>query len=82
MYIRSCYATLKRFVLVEDFSVFFVQIRAGKLEFFPLLHALALEDEEDETGKQLSELKTMVEKVLKRFEEEVRRANSRHDLIH
>ena len=52
-----------------------VQIRAGKIEFFPLLHALVLEDEEDETGKQLDELKMMVEKVLKRFEEEVKTHN-------
>ena len=50
----------------------YTQIREGKIDFFPLLHALALEVEEDETGKQLDELKQMVERVLKRFEEEVR----------
>ena len=48
-----------------------LQIRDGKIEFFPLLHALALEVEVDETGQQLNELKAMVERVLKRFEEEV-----------
>lgn len=41
------------------------------MDFFPLFHALDLKDEADETGKQLDELKTLVEKVLKRFDEEV-----------
>ena len=45
------------------------------MDFFPLLHALALKDEVDETGKQLDELKKMVEKVLNRFEEEVSLTN-------
>ena len=49
-----------------------MQIRAGKIEFFPLFRALALDEEVDETGKQLDELKTMVKRVLMRFEEEVR----------
>ena len=48
------------------------QVHAEKAEFFPLLHALALEEKVDETGQQLDELKNMVERVLKRFEEEVR----------
>ena len=47
------------------------QIRSSRIEFFPLLQALALEVEEDATAKRLDELKIMVEKVLTRFEEEV-----------
>ena len=39
--------------------------------FFPLFHALALEKKEDEAEKQLKELRNMVEKLLKRNEEEV-----------
>ena len=50
------------------------QVHEEKIDFFPLLHALALEKEEDETGKQLEELKAMVERVLQRFEEEVKKA--------
>lgn len=41
------------------------------MDFFPLLHALDLKDEADETGKQLDELKTMVKRVIQRFDEEV-----------
>ena len=52
--------------------IHFMQIHAGKIEFFPLFRALALKEEVNETGKQLDELKTMVNRVLKRFEEEVR----------
>ena len=58
--------------MYRNLSPFCFQIRFGRIEFFPLLQALALEVEEDETGKQLDELKMMVEKVLMRFEEEVR----------
>ena len=43
-----------------------------KHDFFPLFHALALEEEVDEQEKHLDELKSMIEKILKRFEEEVR----------
>ncbi len=49
----------------------FWQIAAGRNEFFPLLVALALESEEDETAQQLQELKSMVRSVLDRFREEV-----------
>ena len=49
------------------------QISKEKHDFFPLFHALALEEGEDEKAKQLDEVKTMVEKILKRFEEEVRK---------
>ena len=48
------------------------QISKEKHDFFPLFHALALEEGEDEQAKQLNEMKTMIEKILKRFEEEVR----------
>ena len=48
------------------------QINDGKLEFFPLLVALILGKEEDETAHQLEELKTMVSDVLDRFKKEVR----------
>ena len=58
--------------MYPEMSTFLLQIRDEKFEFLPLLHALALEVEVDETGKQLEELKSMVERVLKRFEEEVR----------
>lgn len=47
------------------------QIRKEVITFFPLLQALAIEKEEDETKEMLNELKSMVESVLKRFEEEV-----------
>ena len=41
-------ANLKRFIF---FYSIHVQIHDGKIEFFPLLHAVALEDEEDETAQ-------------------------------
>jgi len=44
----------------------------GMLEFFPLLVALALGKEEDETAHQLEELKTIVMDVLDHFKAEVR----------
>ena len=63
-------------------STIIIQIQDGKIEFFPLFRALALEVEVDETGKQLEELKSMVERVLKRFEEEVRTEIIPRWLIH
>lgn len=49
------------------------QIRQQKLEFFPLLAALALgEEQEDETASRLEKLETMVKDVLDRFKAEVR----------
>ena len=48
------------------------QIKREKHDFFPLFHALELEKEEDKTEKQLDDLKNMVEKILKRFEEQVK----------
>lgn len=48
------------------------QISDGKIEFFPLLQALCLELEEDETAHQLEALRAMVHTVLERFKEEVR----------
>ena len=50
---------------------FLLQLQDGKFDFFPLLSALCLESEADETAAQLSELKTMVRNVLDRFKEEV-----------
>ena len=47
-----------------------------KHDFFPLFHALELEKEEDKTEKRLDELKNMVEKILKRFEEQVKDLSS------
>jgi len=48
------------------------QIHGGKLEFFPLLVALTLGEEEDQTARHLEELKAMVRDVLDRFKAEVR----------
>ena len=48
------------------------QMNEGMLEFFPLLVALALGKEEDETAHQLEELKTIVTDVLDHFKAEVR----------
>ncbi len=48
-----------------------VQISEGQLDFFPLLDALALETEDDETSAKLDELREMVESVLERFKKEV-----------
>jgi len=47
-------------------------IHGGKLEFFPLLVALTLGEEEDQTARHLEELKAMVRDVLDRFKAEVR----------
>ena len=48
----------------------------GKIEFFPLLQALCLDTEEDDTAQQLESLRTMVTSVLDRFKEEVRKISS------
>ena len=48
------------------------QISKEKHDFFPLFHALALEEGEDKQAKQLDEMKTMIEKILNRFKDEVR----------
>lgn len=53
-------------------AVPWLQITHDRIDFFPLLVALALESEEDETAQQLQELKSMVSIVLDRFKEEVR----------
>ena len=52
------------------------QITREKYDFFPLFQALELEKEEDKTEKRLDELKNMVEKILKRFEEQVKDLSS------
>ena len=48
-----------------------LQISEGKIGFFPLFQALALEEEVDETRKQLDEVKAKVDILFKRSEEEV-----------
>ena len=48
------------------------QIHDEELEFFPLLAAQTLGEEEDETAHHLEELKTMVKEVLDRFKAGVR----------
>ena len=47
------------------------QIKREKHDFFPLFQALELEKEEAKIEKQLDALKNMVEKIVKRFEEQV-----------
>ena len=41
------------------------QISKEKHDFFPLFHALTLEEGEDEQAKQRDEMKTMIEKFWK-----------------
>ncbi len=48
------------------------------MDFFPLLDALALETEDDQTSAQLEELREMVNSVLKRFKKEVDHTMSVH----
>lgn len=50
---------------------YFTQIKDEEIDFFPLFHALALEEVEDGTAKQLDELRNMVKGVIKRFEDDV-----------
>ena len=57
---------------ILHFLLSYIQIRDKQIKFFPLLQALCLEAEEDETAQQLKELRTMVTSVLERFKEEVR----------
>lgn len=49
------------------------QIQGGSLDFFPLLAALSLGEEEDETAIQLEQLKTMVKEMLDHQKAEVRK---------
>ena len=55
-----------------------LQIREKQIKFFPLLQALSLESEEDESAQQLKELRTMVTSVFKRFKDEVSLTAERH----
>ena len=48
------------------------QIQEESLEFFPLLAALSLGEEEDDTARQLEKLQTMVKDVLNHQKAEVR----------
>lgn len=56
-----------------DLIPFSLQLKEQQPDFFPLLQALVLETEEDETAKQLDQLKAMVQDVLVRFRAEVSR---------
>ena len=58
--------------IFSKFLIICIQIREKRIKFFPLLQALCLEAEEDETAQQLKELRTMVTSVLERFKEEVK----------
>ena len=60
------------FTCLEIYLMIDFQITREKHDFFPLFQALELEKEEDKTEKQLDALKNMVEKILKKFEEQVK----------
>lgn len=74
LYVQSMYTIFHKTYDIIHVS----QISKEKHDFFPLFHALALEKEEDKQAKQLDDIKTMVEKILKRFEEEVRNCRYYH----
>ena len=63
-------------LLKSSLSCLFSQIREGSGEFFPLLRALALGKEEDETAIQLQQLSKMVKDVLDKFKEEVKHSRT------
>ena len=68
--VRSLTISLwKRVYLLHSSSS---QIQEESLEFFPLLAALSLGEEEDEIGRQLEKLETMVKDVLDHQKAEVR----------
>jgi len=61
-------------------SFVYNMIHGGKLEFFPLLVALTLGEEEDQTARHLEELKAMVRDVLDRFKAEEQKTTLRDKL--